>query len=155
LSINLFDILFVIVLVAFTLLSFLRGAVMELITLLGLTGGLIAARHYAAPLARQLEPLLSDRNAAELLAFVLVVLLGYFAGVFLAGFGDMLRSGPAGTLSQVLAGMVGFCKGVAVSVAMLWVVEQYVPAFQDELAGSWIGSWLEVLVTYLNQFDVL
>lgn len=154
-SINLFDVVFVIILLAFTLLSFLRGAVKELLTLLGLIGGFIVATQYAAPLADQLDPLLQDENAAELLAFVLLVLLGYFVGVFLGGFGDMFRRAPESSAGQLVGGVIGFAKGITVSLALLWVVRVYVPAFQDEMADSAIGSWLGSLLAYLERIDLI
>jgi membrane protein required for colicin V production len=155
LSINLFDIVFVIILLAFTLLSFLRGAVKELLALLGLGGGFLAATHYAKPLAVQLQPLLADAGAAELLAFVLLMVLGYFVGVFLAGFSDMFRRTPESTLSQIVGGVVGFAKGVTISLALLWVVQVYIPAFQDEMADSAVGSWLGSLLAYLERTKLI
>lgn len=154
-SVNLFDVVFVIILLAFTLLSFLRGALRELLALLGLGGGFIVATQYAGPLARQLEPLLQDAAAAELLAFVLLMVLGYFVGVFLAGFSDMFRHGPESTLSQVVGGAVGFVKGITISLALLWVVRRYVPAFQDELADSALGAWLGRLLDYLHRSNIV
>lgn len=154
-SINLFDVVFVIILLAFTLLSFLRGAVKEVLGLVGLVGGFLVATRYARPLAEQLNPLLQDESAAELLAFVLLILLGYFVGIFLAGFSDLFRRAPESTVSQLVGGGVGFVKGITISLALLWVVRVYIPAFQDEMAGSAIGSWLGSLLTYLEQMRLI
>ncbi len=154
-NINLFDIVFVIVLVSFTVLSFLRGAVKEVLALLGLAGGFLAATRYARPLAQQLNPLLQDGQAAQLLAFVLVMVLGYFVGVFLGGFSDLFRRSPQGALSQLVGGVVGFAKGITISLALLWVVRAYIPPFQEEMAGSMIGSWLGSLLTYLERIRLI
>lgn len=154
-SINLFDIVFVVILVSFTLLSYLRGAVKEILVLLGMAAGFLAATRYAAPLAEQLNPLLQDENAAELLAFVLLMVLGYFVGAFLAGFSDMFRRAPESTLSQIVGGVVGFGKGITVALALLWVVRVYVPAFQDEMADSVIGSWLGSLLSTLERLNLI
>ena len=154
-SINLFDIVFVIILVSFTLMSYLRGAVKEFLVLVGLAAGFMAATRYAQPLAQQLNPLLQDENAAELLSFVLLMVLGYFVGAFLAGFSDMFRRSPESVLSQLIGGVVGFGKGITISLALLWVVRVYVTPFQDEMAGSVIGSWLGSLLSYLEGFNLI
>jgi len=155
LSLNLFDVIFVIIIVSFTLLSFLRGAVKELLALLGLAGGFLVATHYAAPLARHLDPLLQDRSAAELLAFVLLMVVGYFVGVFLAGFSDLFRHTPAGVVSQLAGAVVGFVKGVTIALALFWVVRVYIPAFQDEMAGSSIGTLLGSLLQTLEGMNLI
>ncbi len=154
-GINLFDVVFILILLSFTLLSALRGAVKELLALLGLAVGFIAARWYAATLAEQLRPLLPDDNAAELLAFVLIVLMGYFVGVFLSGFSELFRRAPESGLSQLLGAVVGFAKGTTVSLALYWVILTYIPAFQDEMAQSRVGGMLAVLVQQLERMDLL
>jgi membrane protein required for colicin V production len=155
LSLSLFDIVFLLVLLSFTLLGYLRGALKEFMALLGLVGGFLVATRYAEPLAGQINPLLQDENAARLLAFVLLMVLGYFLGAFLAGFSDLFRRTPEGALSQLLGGLVGFGKGVTVALALLWVVRVYIPAFQDEMADSMIGSWLARLLGYLERTHLL
>ncbi|HKI96920.1 MAG TPA: CvpA family protein [bacterium] len=154
-SINLFDIIFVVIILAFTLLSYLRGLVRELFALVGLGAGFLAATHYSRALAEQLNPLLQDRSAAELLAFVLLMVAGYLVGVFLAGFSDMFRRSPESGLSQLAGGVVGFAKGVTISLALYWVVMTHLPMFQNELAGSAIGSWLGTLLRYLEQTKLI
>jgi membrane protein required for colicin V production len=155
LSIHLFDVVFVIIIVSFSLLSYLRGAMREILSLIGLVGGFMAATRYTQALAAQLNPLLQDEKSAELLAFVLIMMLGYFLGAFLAGFGDLFRRSPEGVLSQVVGGLVGFAKGVTVALALLWVVRVYIPAFQDEMADSVIGSWLGSLLSYLQRIRLV
>jgi membrane protein required for colicin V production len=155
LSINLFDVIFVVILISFTLLSYLRGVVKELIVLIGLAGGFVAATHYSKALAGQLNPLLQDPSAAELLAFVLLIVAGYLLGVFVAGFSDMFRRAPEGPLSQLAGGVVGFAKGVTICLALYWVIKVHIPAFQDELAGSVIGNWLGGLLHTLERSNLI
>ena len=154
-SLNLFDIVFILILLSFTLMSYLRGAVKEVLALIGLAGGFLVATHSAGSLAGQLHPLLEDSNAAELLAFVLLMVLGYFVGLFLAGFSDLFRREPEGEVSHLLGGLVGFAKGITISLALLWVVRVYIPAFQDEMAESTIGSWLSSLMRALERIDLI
>lgn len=154
-NINLFDVVFAIILVAFTLLSYLRGAVQELLGLIGLAGGFFAAIWYAADLAELLRPLLPDDNAAELLSFVLIMMMGYIAGAFLSGFSDRMHRAPASSVSRVLGALIGLAKGATVSLALHWVIQIYIPAFQDEMAQSRIGSWLAGMLGYLGRIDLI
>lgn len=154
-SVNLFDVIFCIVLLAFTLFSALRGAVRELLVLAGLVGGFLVATHYAKALAVQLNPLLRDQAAAELLAFVLLLVAGYLVGVFLASFGDLFRAGRPGCLNHLAGGVLGFAKGITISLALYWAVIAYLPTFQDEMAGSVIGAWLGHLMAYLVHAGLL
>lgn len=154
-SVNLFDVIFAIVVVAFTLLSLLRGVLRELLVLLGLVGGFLAGTHYARALAVQLNPLLQDRGAAELLAFVLLMVAGYLVGVFLASFSDLLRRDREGCVGHIAGGVLGFAKGVTISLALYWVVMTYIPSFQDEMAGSFIGALLGKLMAYLVHANVI
>lgn len=154
-SVNLFDVVFGIVLLAFTALSLLRGVVRELLVLLGLAVGFLVATRYAEALAVQLNPLLQDQGAAQLLAFVLLMVAGYLVGVFLAGFGDLFRRTREGCLSHLAGGVLGFAKGVTISLALYWAVMAYIPAFQDEMAGSFIGGLLGRLMAYLVHAGIL
>jgi len=155
LSQNLFDIVFIVILLAFTLFSYLRGATRELMTLVGLAGGFLAANWYAPALAERMSPFLPESNAAELLSFVLLMVAGYFIGVFLGGFGDTFRRQPEGDVSRLFASLIGFCKGIVVSLAMFWVVQTYLPSFQDEMGESWIGGRLGYLANLLHNADIL
>ncbi|HSG06048.1 MAG TPA: CvpA family protein [Nitrospiria bacterium] len=154
-SLNVFDIVFIVLLLAFTLFSYLRGATRELMTLVGLAGGFLAANWYAVPLAGEMSPFLPEGNAAELLAFVLIMVGGYFIGVFLGGFGDTFRRQPEGDVSRLLACVIGLFKGIVVSLALFWVVQTYLPSFQDEMAESWFGGRLNRLVTMLRSAELI
>lgn len=154
-NINVFDILFVIIVVMFTALSFLRGAMKELLGLLGLIGGYLAATWYAGALAGRLQTMLPEVAGIELLSFVLIMMGGYFVGIFLAGFSDMFRESHHTDLSSLLGGLIGFGKGVVISLAFYTVVQTYMPAFQDEMRDSLVGKWLGSLLGTLEQFNLI
>lgn len=150
LNLNLFDIVFTIILLAFSLFSYLRGALREMLSLLGLAGGFLAATWYAGSLADKLSPFLPSQDASELLSFVLIIVAGYFLGLFLGGFSDYFRRAPESDLSRLLGGLIGFAKGTTISLALFWAVQTYLTTFQDEMTGSIIGGMLAGMLDFLQ-----
>ncbi len=154
-TINLFDIVFLILLGSFTLLSYLKGAMKELFGLVGLAGGYVAAHWYAPSLAGMLEPLLPDANGAELLSFAVIMMAGYFVGTFLGGFSDLFRNSAESALSRLLGAGIGFFKGLVLALALYSVIESYIPAFQDEMSRSWIAGRLAELMAYFQRMNLI
>lgn len=154
-SFNFLDIIFLILLASFTLLSYVKGAIRELFGFLGLVGGYVAAHWYASSLSVMVEPLLPDANGAELLSFAVIMMAGYFVGNFLGGFSDLFRNSPEGPLSRLVGGGIGFFKGLVLALALYSIIENYIPAFQDEMADSWIAGRLADLMAYLQRVNVI
>lgn len=150
-SINLFDAIFLIMALGFTVLSFMRGMLSEVLGLLGIALGFLAASWYAPNIAEIVRPLLPDAKTSELLAFILIMMAGYFLGRFLAGFGGLVMPTPKSFSGRVVGGVVGFGKGVVFSLALFWVVKSYIPPFQDELARSRIGGMLGEIIGYFQK----
>ena len=153
LDFKVFDVAILILLVSFTLMSYLRGAMKEFFGLLGLCAGFFAANWYSPRLAEMVRPLLPDGHGAELLSFVLIMVAGYLAGSFLAGFLDTFRRTPESGLSRLVASSIGFAKGVIISLAVQWVIMAYLPEFQGHLRGSWAAGRLDSILTYFKQID--
>jgi uncharacterized membrane protein required for colicin V production len=140
--------------VVFALLSFSRGAVRELLSLLGLTAGFVAAQVFHLRLARVLGSLVADRRLAELMAFLAILVLGYFAGIFLSQLGASERSSRASLFNRMAAGSIGFAKGVLFSMVLHWCIASYVPPFQDELRGSAVGRVLGQLIDFASRLNL-
>ncbi|MBI4083949.1 MAG: CvpA family protein [Candidatus Lambdaproteobacteria bacterium] len=153
-NVNVLDIVFVGLMVVFALLSFSRGAVRELLALLGLAAGFLAAQAFYLRLARVLGPLVPDRRLAELLGFLAILVLGYFAGVFLSQLGEMVRERPANLFNRMVGGALGFAKGVLFSMVLHWAIASYVPPFQDELRGSAVGRVLGRLIDLASRLSL-
>lgn len=150
-SINLFDAIVFVILVAFMLLSYVRGATRELLSLVGLVIGYWAGLKFHQDLGGMLEPIVQDLQLAELLSFVMILVAGYLVGAFVGGF----REGrPRGLLNHLIGGGVGVLKGLVVSLALYWVVIAYVPPFQDELAASRSAPYLGLLLQYVTSLTL-
>lgn len=147
---NLFDALFIVLLAFFVLLSLLRGALRELLTLLGLAVGVVAAVHFTGRLAAELEPMLPSAQAAGLLSFALLVLAGYFLGAFLGGTTESGRPGSGGAAGRLVAAACGLGKGLLACLVVYLVVLNYVPPLQDEVLQTRAEPYLARLADWLR-----
>lgn len=147
----LFDAIFLILIVGFTLLSFMRGMIKEVLGLLGIAMGFLAANWYAASLADIVRPLLPFAKTPELLSFFLIMMAGYFVGRFLSSFGGLIMPLPKRLTGRLIGGVIGFGKGLVFSLAVFWVVRYYIEPFQDELNLSNIGNILGEIIDYIQK----
>ena len=143
---NILDIIFVVLILSFTLMSWMRGALKEVLSLAGLGLGFAGATAFYPDLADQLHVVIPDRALSELLSFLLILMFGYFGGVILTGLSDALSARQSETWNRALGGLIGFCKGILVSMVLYWVIDSYIPPFQDELAGSYVAEGLARLL---------
>ena len=147
---NILDIIFIVLILAFTLMSWMRGALKEVLSLAGLGAGFAGATAFYPDLAGQLLVVVPDRALAELLSFLLILVFGYFLGVILTGLSDALSGHRNEIWNRSLGAVIGFCKGVLMSLALFWVIDSYIPPFQDELAGSIVAEELARLMALIK-----
>ncbi len=152
---NVLDIVFVGLMASFGLLSVMRGAVRELLSLVGLIGGFILAHWFYVDLSTMMLPMLPDPALAELASFLAIFLVGYFLGIFLSGLGGALRPHSHDLVNRGLGGLIGVAKGVVISLVLFWVINSYFPPFQDELRDSFVGRELARLFAMLQDFNLI
>jgi len=152
---NILDLVFLGLILGFTLMSLMRGAMKEILSLLGLFVGFIAANHFYQDLGRSLEGVIPDRAFSELISYLIILVLGYFFGTVLTGLSDLFASRGNDLLNRVLGGVIGFCKGTTISLVLYWVINTYIPPFQDKLAGSFMAEELAQLLSFLNTLNLI
>lgn len=152
---NVLDFIFVVLIAVFFLMSFFRGTLREGISVLGLAAGFVAAHWFHQSLANVIEPLMPDRQWAELVAYVGIIALGFLAGVFFSGMGDLYSHERPTMGSRIFAGLMGLIKGVALALAVYWVIEYHIPPLQDELYDSQVGEGLNRLFELLADFRII
>lgn len=107
------------------LISLLRGAVYEIVTLLGWIGGVWFAAHFAPSLgARYLQAV--DNAEMRLLAayamcFIVVVLC---AGILASALRLLLRATGLGLFDRSMGALIGLAKGVALSLLLVALAAQ-------------------------------
>ncbi len=154
-DLNLLDIIFAGMVAGFALLGAMRSAVRELLSLLGLGAGFVAGSRFYGVLADQVEAVVPDRQLAELAAFLAFLLGGYFIGVFLSSLGEAAPGRAISPFNRTLAAGLGLVKGVVACVALYWMIEAFIPPFQDELAESRLGQELARVLAYLSGFNLI
>jgi membrane protein required for colicin V production len=132
---NLADLLIVAVLVASVVSAFIKGFFVEVFSLAGVILGLfVAAANYAA-FAPWLLRVVQNREAANLIAFVLiallVMLLAGLAGRMLRG---LVRQVGLGIVDRLLGAGFGLVKGCLVVTLVLMGVVAFLPR------QSWLVS---------------
>jgi membrane protein required for colicin V production len=133
---NLADLLIVIVLVVSVISAFVKGFFVEVFSLAGIILGLfIAAANYGG-FALWVLRVVHNREAANLIAFLLIALLvmvlASIAGRLLRG---LFRSVGLGIVDRLLGAVVGLVEGCVVVTLVLMGIVAFLPR-QDWLSNS-------------------
>ena len=154
-SINFFDLVLIFICLAFALFSYMRGALKELASLIGLGAGYVAATRFHGEMGDMLVPIVRDEDLAYLLSYLMILALGYLVGSFVSGFGDLMRRTPPGLGNSFAGAFVGLLKGLVICMALVWVIDAYITPFQDEMAESSTAPYFERIMDLLAEYNVL
>lgn len=141
---NLFDIIFIAIILIFFFLSFLKGILKESLTTISLLVGYFAAGRYHQALLPYLSPYIKNQAASVVAAYILIIIAGWFIGMLLSVLVSLFYATDRPTLSgRILGGVFGLIKGVLICLVIFFIIRGYVPAFADELETSMIAPWLQ------------
>lgn len=154
-NLGLLDFVFLGVLGIFFLMSYFRGTLRELISLAGVAGGYLAAHWYHVALGDLLSPLIRNVRVAEAVAFIAIMALGYMIGTFASGIGDYYNTSGQSFGSRALAGVIGLAKGLAISLALYWLIDTHFPPLQEQLAQSAVAGALHRVIEVLQGWNLL
>jgi membrane protein required for colicin V production len=146
------DVLILVVLLGSTLIGLLRGFVREAVSLVFWIAAIWAAWHFGRLVEPHLGGLLADPNVApwvgRLVVLVLVLLIGWIAGMLL---GYLTRSMGLGPLDRVIGLLFGIVRGMVLVGLMIigaellhlnheewWNRSKLVP--YGETAGDWLRA---------------
>ncbi len=152
---NVLDVVFVVLILSFTLLSVMRGAIKELLSLLGLIAGFLFANWFYKDLAGQVGGILPDPALAEVLSYLLILVVGYVGGMFLSGLGEAFRPYQSDLVNRSLGGVIGIIKGTTISLVLYWMIKSYIPPFQDELGESSLARELGRLFSFMEDLNLI
>jgi uncharacterized membrane protein required for colicin V production len=147
-------VVFLVILAGFTLVSAVRGALKEALSLLGLAAGYWAGLRFHEEAGAAIAPIVQDQHLAELLAFLLLLAAGYLLGTFLGGATDNMASRSRGAFTVLMSGLIGMAKGLIVCLTLFWLVEAYIPPFQGELGASGSAPYLNWLLDWVQRMTL-
>ena len=137
-----FDWLITVLLVWSVARAFLRGAIRELVALVGLIAGMLLASWNYAAFAPHLQPWLTGGSLADGTAFLLILSVVLVACSLL---GRLLRSGAhaigLGLLDRLAGAALGLARGVLAGVALMVAITAFLPP-QQAIAQSQLAPYL-------------
>ncbi|HUJ75132.1 MAG TPA: CvpA family protein [bacterium] len=148
-NLNVFDVILAGLPLAFLLLGFVHSAWREFLSLVGAAAGAVVGVRYLFLLSGPLEHVLPDRNLAEVLSYVAIFIVGFALGAFIGGLADRLQEGSRSDGNRLLPAVYGALKGLVVSLALVWLVQTHIPAFQQSMGQSRVAGLLQPLLTML------
>lgn len=144
---NFFDIIFTLIIVVFFLFSFSRGSLRALLSAVGVgLGYLLADRFHERYVSITLQ-YLSDYGQAKIVTYLALFVIGIIIGVLLSAVVRIFFTSfqnPA-LPSRILGGLLGILIGSLFCLLILFVVEQYLPSFADDLVASFYTPWLKTI----------
>ena len=133
---NYLDIVFIIIISAFSIYGLIRGFVKEIVSIISIVLGLYIAIHWYGEAARYLA-FLRDQNLQNILGFI-IVFIG--ASLILSLIGKLvslaLKDINLGCIDHLLGLVFGFVKGVVVVCVILLVLVSFLPPSNKVLAES-------------------
>lgn len=152
---NLFDIIFIAIIIVFFFLSFLKGIMKDSLTTIGLLVGYFAAGKYQHVLIPYVSPYVQNPAASKVATYLLIVIGGWLAGLILSVLISLFFPGRGPSLSgRILGGVFGLVKGTLICLIIFFIIRGYVPAFADELEASMIAPWLQKIWITLHDFGL-
>jgi membrane protein required for colicin V production len=121
---NIFDILILVILIAFTLKGLLRGLMKELCTLVGLIAGALLAFNFHQPLAVSMKSSFSlPQQLCAILAFLAIFLLTILVfsliGMVLSRYVKLMY---VGGLNRVAGGLFGLIQGLIIVSLLVYAL---------------------------------
>jgi membrane protein required for colicin V production len=139
-SINGFDLFALIVFAVFVIASLWRGAMMELMGLLGWVAAFLLARLYAQDVGAlffaSLEPAFLRTAVSWVAVFIAVLLAAHLLGSI---FKTLFQKAGLSVVDRAIGGLLGFMKACVVVLALVWVAG-YTPISKTELFKSSVAA---------------
>lgn len=125
-TINILDIVLVVILVLFTVRGVLRGFVLELAGIIALVGSIMLAGNYAHDVSSYLSQFLNDSGWAYAVSYVGIILM-VFLGVEIITrlLPTIIKINAVAWFNHVAGAMVGLLKGLIVASILVVLLQGY------------------------------
>tara|TARA_B100001123_G_C15191437_1_gene979537 strand:- start:534 stop:1223 length:690 start_codon:yes stop_codon:yes gene_type:complete len=148
-----FDIIVLSILGLNIVISFFKGFVKEIFSLLAYIGGYVMAVNYQHEFSKNFMESIPSKPIAKLIAFIVIYIL---AAIIISLMGRVIRSMiiSATRLSifdRLIGGIVGFGKGVVIVVAIIFPIQFFPNINQKMIRNSQTAPYLEKVLKLISQ----
>lgn len=135
---NFFDIVFTVIIFIFFAFSFSSGSLRALLSVFGIGFGYLLADGFHERYVGTTLQYLNDYAQAKIVTYLALFAIGIIIAVLLSAVVRVMFSFQSPTLpSRILGGLLGILMGTLVCLLILFVVEEYIPSFTDDLLVSY------------------
>lgn len=154
-NVNVFDILIVALPIAFLIIGFLHTAWRELVSLVGVMVGAVTGVLYGSRVAELIGRVLPDRELSEIIGFLVILAAGWALGGVIGGGAERLQSSSRSEESRVFPAVFGALKGGVLDLALVWLVDRHIAAFQTLLRNGALTGYVNEVLSYLARHNPL
>jgi membrane protein required for colicin V production len=153
---NSFDILIVVILAYGLIRGIFRGLVREISSIIGVLGGFFAAYTYYAPVARSLEPWISNAAYRYILSYLLIFsVVVLIVGILAVVVKYLLNIAFLGWVDRVSGALFGIFKGVLICCVLFIVFTAFLPKgapfIKDARLSPHLAAVSEVMAKALSK----
>ncbi len=88
---------------------------------------------------------------AKVVTYLAIFAVGLVVGIILSTLVRLMSAGQRPNIpSRILAGLMGFAKGILVCLVIYFVIEGYIPSYLDDLYNSSYTPWLQEFRKLIN-----
>ena len=148
-----FDIIVFLILGLSVALSFVKGFVKEIFSLLSYLGGYLMAVNYQQDLAQVFMESISSKAIAKLIAFIAIYILTV---IIISLIGRVIRSmiisaTKLSIFDRFIGGVIGFGKGIIIVVAITFPIQFFPNISQKITQDSQTAPYLAKVLMYINE----
>ena len=137
---NFFDIIFIVIIIVLFIFAIRKGALRELLSVLGCFAGYVAAEKYFMSYYHHLLPYISNQLFAKITTYISLFLLGLIIGGILSWLAKaMLSNRPPIFLSRIVASGFSIAKSILIAFVIIFTVQT---SFQNMLGDDLIRSFV-------------
>jgi len=130
---NTLDIIIIVIILLLAYLGYRRGFLVSIFSLISIIAGLVLATKFHAGFALVLHKFIKDDKTLNIVSFIIIYLLIYFAGIFIASKLSKLSS-ITKSFDKILGIVLGTIKGLLVASLLIILLKTF--SFMNETAFS-------------------